>query len=306
MNICRGFLSNTVPLGAKTPCGVNSHMNRRARRYIVNYHNNMRRKEKAAAMMKMVWSDELARRAREQAIKCEFKQSIMTDCSGQRLSQSMYLEGGSLPGAMRVNWPRIVTKWGSRGKSYNHATGACTPNGKCGTYKMMVKDISRWVGCSFARCPVVTSKGGNFKNAIIYVCNYRDTGKVTSSSGKPYIIGKPCSDCPSVVQKGYVCRANLCDECTGRRNRKCTCVPKKCSKAGGTFSRRTCGCVCKKGFWGDLCDYPCACKDTVSYCGMFPKAYCKKRFFYGWVRKSCAAKCPNVCSILTPPPHANC
>jgi len=32
------------------------------------------------------------------------------------------------------------------------------------------------------------------------------------------------------------------------------CVPKKCSKAGGTFSRRTCGCVCKKGFWGDLCD----------------------------------------------------
>ncbi|KAI0209421.1 hypothetical protein LSAT2_005862 [Lamellibrachia satsuma] len=95
------------------------------------------------------------------------------------------------------------------------------------------------------------------------------------------------------------------EECTRAKNRQCTCIPKKCSK-GGVFSNRLRRCACKRGYWGDACEYPCACKNTNNFCRLLPKSYCSRPSFYNWLRRNCSETCPKVCEIVKPPPRFNC
>ncbi|KAI0209420.1 hypothetical protein LSAT2_005861 [Lamellibrachia satsuma] len=172
--IVASFVSSAESAQTKL-CGMDPRLSMRDRRFIPAFHNKLRRQEQASAMMHMVWSEELARRASEQASTCEFKQSIIKDCSGRFMAQSQYLEGGGAPG-VRVNWRRVFTNWWRGSRHYNHTTSTCNTGETCGQYIMMARDVHGQVGCSYMKCPLVTvGVRRPWKNVIIYVCNYRRT-----------------------------------------------------------------------------------------------------------------------------------
>lgn len=116
----------------------------------------------------LVWSDKLARAAKEWADTL-VKEGSFRHTPHSPYGQNLYeLTGGEfLP-------QQIVNGWAAEAKDYDHAKNACKRGRMCGHYTQMVWRDTKELGCAVAR-------GGDRE---IWVCDYNPPGNIAGS--KPY------------------------------------------------------------------------------------------------------------------------
>ncbi|KAK2193004.1 hypothetical protein NP493_18g00013 [Ridgeia piscesae] len=106
--------------------------------------------------------------------KEEFMVSVEGEsCDGESIGQNLFIavHHGGFPG---VNVTKVVDNgWWAEKKFFTYGNLKCQKNKKCGHYKQAVWAKSSHVGCSVARCPVVTEGMPKpWKNAVIFACDY--------------------------------------------------------------------------------------------------------------------------------------
>ncbi|OWF37955.1 peptidase inhibitor 16-like [Mizuhopecten yessoensis] len=167
---------------------------------LVDYHNKARSEvsPRAANMLKMSWSNELATVAQSYAERCVWSHNAArSDApSFSYVGENLFLTSGT------YNGEGVVDSWVSEVKNYNYATLGCTS--VCGHYTQVVWHDSEFVGCGAARCNSVSGLSSGWTNSVIVVCNYGKGGNYRGAT--PYTQGKSCSSCPS----GKVCQNRLC------------------------------------------------------------------------------------------------
>jgi len=198
---------------------------------VLNKHNELRRKEGASNMAKMVWDCDIERKALEHAKKCVYEHSSKPfrkyDDNGDGTSTrhgenlSAYYTTGSTPKSA----VKVVEDWYDEKKHYVFNTGHCKKP-PCGHYRQVVWHNSYKIGCARVKCyPLKNFSGGN-KNAWFDVCQYGPTGNWKGR--KPYNKGRRCSTCP----RGTYCCSGLCT----KNSIRCT-RPAKIERCGRRRSR---------------------------------------------------------------------
>ncbi|KAI0209422.1 Peptidase inhibitor 16 [Lamellibrachia satsuma] len=232
-------------------CGIPYELSEADKQAVLDAHNQVRRLEGASDMLKLTWSDSLARRAAQWASECKWKHGLLTSCDdgtaiGQNLHMSKVYEGYPT-----VNVSNVVKNgWWAEKKFYTYSSMGCQTGKMCGHYTQVVWAKSYEVGCSIARCPLVTEGVSTpWTKASILACDYNPAGNYNGQ--KPFVKGTACNNCPSVVQRGYRCSASLCERCDPATSATCTCVEKTC--VSGVFDKNLCKCVCPEGKYGELC-----------------------------------------------------
>ncbi|XP_052833722.1 peptidase inhibitor 15-like [Octopus bimaculoides] len=129
-------------------------------KFIVRFHNKIRGQERAADMMKLSWSFQLAKEADQWAHKCVFEHAMIA--RGQNLG----LIGD--PGSIKYNIQHIMQLWVDEKKKYDPRKKGC--NNSC-HYTQLVWAKTTHVGCSIHFCNNFgTSK--RFTNYMFFVCFY--------------------------------------------------------------------------------------------------------------------------------------
>ncbi|CAH1799929.1 unnamed protein product [Owenia fusiformis] len=225
---------------------------------------------KAAAMMKMVWDDDLAFLAQQWAHTCLYEH----DRAINRKIPGLFSVGQNLAYSSHYSWAHSIQAWQ---REVNHLKYGKKPKKSAviGHYTQMVWDTTSHLGCGYAFCN---------QTRHYYVCNYGPAGNFMNRLYTPYVSSETQgSSCGSSLEVS----SGLCD-----------CEGKICHN-GGKLHLDTCECKCPAGItWMDdvcnvVCDlvvdnYICASKG-----GGWPVDYCD---IYGNVKYQ---YCPITCGLCT-------
>jgi hypothetical protein len=238
----------------------------------------------AANELKLVWNDDLAKRAQDWANLCIWEHRLTTDCSEKEsVGQNL-----AITTAGNYDIAHFVDLWDEEKEFYSFQSGDCSK--VCGHYTQVVWATNMEVGCGIARCPKVE---GSYNNAWVFACDYSPGGNYQGQ--KPYVEGVPCSECSSVLKGGYMCKKNLCMPCTPyQHGRKCKCDTKVCEN-GGQFNRAQCRCDCPKDYYGENCEKKCECVDPSPHCASW-SSYCKQPAYAQFMKDNCAKTC-KMCDL---------
>ncbi|XP_043087759.1 cysteine-rich venom protein ENH1 [Puntigrus tetrazona] len=168
---------------------------------IVDVHNAYRRAVEPAAsnMLKMSWSDAVARSAQGWIDQCD-----MTHGPPSSRMIDGYEMGENLFKASTVHsWTDVINAWHSEVNNYDYPTGS-TNGLATGHYTQVVWYSSYEVGCAAARC-------GSY---YFYGCHYYRAGNFKRVP--PYSTGEPCASCPDDCEDGLC--ANPCPYVDAYRN----------------------------------------------------------------------------------------
>jgi pathogenesis-related protein 1 len=137
---------------------------------IVAAHNFWRRQVKTEPL---VWSDELARAAREWAV------TLMRQGKFEHSPDSPYGQNIAWFAGERLKPADVVDYWGNEIEYYDYEKNACLEESECRHYTQIVWKDSREVGCASAW-------GQHPKYGVqeFWVCNYNPPGNVEGL--KPY------------------------------------------------------------------------------------------------------------------------
>lgn len=183
--------------------GVMAQVNKDA---IVNKHNELRARiakgeetqgvgggqPKAANMLKMIWSDELAAVAQRWADQCvsghdENRRTATYGAVGQNYG----MRGSSVEGDT-TDWGSFIQKWYDEVKDWPAANVESFDNagatGTTGHYTQVVWAESREVGCGY----VYFKEGSWYRKHLL--CNYGPAGNFWNKA--VYLVGDPGSECP--------------------------------------------------------------------------------------------------------------
>ena len=162
---------------------------------IIKYANLLRKKQNAANMRKITWSEHLAERAQYFTDTCPDDHGETWSCYGHTLGQNLVM-GFSHSG---VNW-----KWNiymAFGKSeepyYNIGDNSCGGQGICGHYTQSVWAETHEIGCAYSNCKDKYTG----EDLQLLVCNYYpagnqiEFGKSATTTRRPFLYGEPCSQC---------------------------------------------------------------------------------------------------------------
>ncbi|XP_067126044.1 GLIPR1-like protein 1 [Centruroides vittatus] len=140
-------------------------------------------------MKKVVWSDDLAKIAKDWGDKCTFE-SGPKSCL-QNISQVIYY-GNEQRSDTGEQW---IEKMLQGRTLYDYDTNVC--NGICDRYKTLIWAETTAVGCSRSMCE---------RNGSVYViiCNFYPA--IANVSQRPYKTGNPCEECENKEK----CESNLC------------------------------------------------------------------------------------------------
>jgi len=231
---------------------------------ILSEHNKYRGGVSPGAtnMMKMYWSNDIARHAQQYADSCPDGH----DTGAERK------EGAGLGIAVGQNlawgyktWPEAIKGWYDEVNNFKMGVGSHN-GGMVGHYTQLVRDHATHIGCGFKNCAGKTMP-------THFVCNY---AYAQSDFTNPYKAGTSCGDC-----KGH-CKNNLCD-----------CGDVVC-KNGGSMDPSSCKCKCSPPFTGAQCT-DTDCKPDPDYCGQpqpygYEKSHCA-------MFSNVPEECPKLCGI---------
>lgn len=179
-------------------------------KFVLDYHNDLRRGEHAANMMKMSWSDQLASEAGAWIKSCNFEH--------QMKGRGENLAFDSNPGELQSLLKGAMDSWFAEKKDFNRNANSCYMS--C-HYTQLVWANTTEVGCAAERCPYLSAFGMNVKNALYFACFYNPMGNIGTNIYTP---GPACSKCPS----GSTCDTELCvgggaggDELSGNQPAPC-------------------------------------------------------------------------------------
>lgn len=159
-------------------------------KFALDYHNEMRRREKGANMMKLKWSNTLAREALAWAKRCAFKHQMKS--RGENLAYS------TIQGSLHEHIKSAMDRWYAEKKLHSWSAFRCSSS--C-HYTQIVWAKTKEVGCAMEKCAYLQNSGA--RNAWYYVCFYHPRGNWEKVV---YMRGAPCSKCP----KGGTCDKGLC------------------------------------------------------------------------------------------------
>lgn len=163
------------------------------KKYLLDLHNLYRQtvalgkfngKPKAANMELMTWCDECAKDAQEWANNCGGPPHGNHKGQGQNMAASMPYN--IIFSSAFKGWcdkESTLWQWGSNGLGYTR---------KAGHYSQVVWATSNKVGCGFNAC-----EGGWAR----LICNFKPPGNFNYHINPMYLVGEPCSKCPSGKKK---------------------------------------------------------------------------------------------------------
>ncbi|XP_048738194.2 peptidase inhibitor 16-like [Ostrea edulis] len=157
----------------------------------VTEHNKFRASvhPTAANMLKMTWSDELAKIAQKWADGCHLNHNSLRS---QQSSTFSYVGENIYWSTRNHTEEYVVDHWHQENTAYTYTNNTCA--GRCGHYTQEIWSTSEYIGCGKAHC------GKNY----FTVCDYGPGGNYRGEI--PYTTGTPCSKCPH----GYHCEHKLC------------------------------------------------------------------------------------------------
>ncbi|XP_052818478.1 scoloptoxin SSD976-like [Mya arenaria] len=258
---------------------------------IVDTHNTLRRNfskgangGSAANMKKLIWRDDLARRARiHLRLSCKFPNlPFFAINDSDTCSNLARTSTGDIASDIQTWYSELIGNFYPPDPLYE-TFGVCWPQENCSHATVLLNADFRYVGCSFRRrCGGMGS---------LYCIYESDTELDTSGPwGQFYKDGAVCTKCSNDT--------SFCDDGL------CNCQ-KNCSApytGHGELDPATCSCTCQYGM-GPNCDEPCRDAALDSYeaydiCGEHIDAQsCENVPF---VRASCAKTCG---TCLTPIYH---
>lgn len=251
---------------------------------IINYHNDLRRKEGGSNMAILRYNPKLAHLAQQWAQRCRAEHGqppfSANDVGWKDLGQSYALHSAK-------DWKPNdgVKAWFDEKKDFDYNSLGC--RGVCGHYTALVWGDTTDIGCGIAFCPSISG----FSNAHFLVCNYGPAGNWQGK--KPFLKGPACTQCSSGQ---FFCNNGLCDKSCKSAGKTCEC--KADCKRGGTKTS-DCKCNCKPGSIGPNCAD--ACQDLDPKCGRnpgYPEPFCKMAGSFGeTVLKSCPKLC-GTCKVV--------
>jgi hypothetical protein len=279
-------------------CGTETMLTSSQQLEALYAHNIHRGQEPAADELRMTWDDNLAALAQAWTNQCQWKHGMLTDCTGNRVGQNMYMKYSS-SGFPAVNLTYAVTRWNDERQNWDFASGQCLAGQVCGHWTQVAWSTSSLVGCGLTLCPTVNMSGTIINNAVIVTCDYSPPGNVV---GKPfYTTGEPCSACWKITRqqtmdRGYKCLDNLCVPCSPDSDPDCDCGPADSCLNGGIWSSDTCSCQCTADFYGANCQLSCVNVNSQLNCNYWSGlGYCQSDSkYYSYMKLNCAATC-NLC-----------
>ncbi|XP_033737020.1 serotriflin-like [Pecten maximus] len=166
-------------------------------KFILDMHNEMRKKQHGSNMNELVWDDTLAQEALEWISSCTFEHQMKG--RGENLAFNTDEESNEA----------LITKsmddWYSEIQYFQYGNKSCSK--EC-HFSQLVWAETRKVGCSMVRCPsfhVPWDPDTVIPNAWYIGCFYDPKGN--DYGVFPWLQGKPCSHC----LKGQTCSLNgLC------------------------------------------------------------------------------------------------
>ena len=171
-------------------------------------HNLHRRQAgDAADMLKLVWSDQVASIAQNDASQRTLNPNSQCDYNGLTTNNHYFFDNFETISAADIT--RMVGYWANASKDYNSTTGDCRnyvpPGTRCDKYKRLVWASSSELGCGMSKC---VEADGPYDSERLVVCYCKPGGNVAGSQ-KAYQQGTPCSKC-SERSGSWRCENNLC------------------------------------------------------------------------------------------------
>jgi hypothetical protein len=187
---------------------------------ILEEHNNLRKYVNSTLMMKLKWSNALAKRAQYFAESCSQVHAETTRCDGQQVGQNFVVQKGINGHPDPQGWVTTIRlDWGeNERRKFNVATGACSGDGVCGHYEQVVWAHTEEVGCGMSMC--VSKDDKTFPYYVVYACHYSPMGRL--SNVKAYTEGTPCSGCAAkAYPHPYKCDDKFCEICSDPKDTSC-------------------------------------------------------------------------------------
>ena len=200
-NVHSGFIG--PPLDELRTCSESTALNSTLIQAVLAAHNLHRSQvDDASDMLKLVWSEQVASIAQNDASLSSDNPNSQCDYNGLTTKNQLYFDNFETINATDIT--RMVGQWANGSQYYNSNTGNC-PNddptkSKCQEYKQLMWASSSEIGCGMSEC--------SFDSLKSVVCYYKPGGTVTGSQ-KPYQQGTPCSKC-NERSGSWLCENNLC------------------------------------------------------------------------------------------------
>ncbi|KAK7100121.1 GLIPR1-like protein 1 [Littorina saxatilis] len=159
----------------------------------LNGHNTYRRQEASqenvANMNALVWSNDLANRARQWAAKCRWGHQNINAQQGENLYYSYPKNAAD---DTYIN--RALSSWMSEKKfNTDKSFNCCNKNTACCHYTQVVSSKSKSVGCAVVKCDKLYDLQGSrvlANNAAYVACFYSPAGNVVMNGDpRPYKYG---------------------------------------------------------------------------------------------------------------------
>ncbi|XP_053128932.1 serotriflin-like [Hemicordylus capensis] len=203
---------------------------------IVDEHNDIRRKVEPTAsnMLKMIWSEQAYKSAKNWATKCEVRiappeqRTVNGSLCGGNIMQSNYIS----------SWSDAIKLWFRRVTNFRYGLGAVDIRKDIYSYTQLIWYKSYQVGCAISYCPHKTFQ-------YLYVCHYCPAGNLVEEAARPYKEGPPCGDCPEH------CEDKLCTNPCKYKDKE-----KYCKMKMQLFK-------CKSNWMDRECQATCRCKTEI-------------------------------------------
>ncbi|KAI0208534.1 hypothetical protein LSAT2_006797 [Lamellibrachia satsuma] len=262
------------------------------RNLIVDLHNQHRATvmPPATDMETMKWDDDVAQYAADWA-QCgeHFFQHREGANRIRSYGENLYISmnSGKDPVNMKDEIEFGLNAWWEEKEDYDFRSNSCEAGKKCGHYTQMAWAKSNRIGCGYAlNCPIEGKP--QYTSSFYLVCNYSPPGNFNGM--KPYTVEQTSG--PAIwtfggTGKGANCLFPFTHE--GTTYRQCIEV----------YPGELPWCKTDNGKWGYcapvevLSEGPC--KDTLSYCQYYKKAFGGTCPNWRYLERRCAATC-NFCS----------
>ena len=205
-NVHSGFVG--PPLDELRTCSESTALNSTLIQAVLAAHNLHRSQVgDASDMLKLVWSNQVASIAQNDASQCTDNPNSQCDYNGLTTTNQYFF--GNFDTISAADLTRMVGHWANGSQYYNPITANCPDNdpgrSKCREYKRLMWASSSEIGCGMSECEPADSPFGSLR---LVVCYYKPGGNV-SGSQKPYQQGTPCSKC-NEHPGSLLCENNLC------------------------------------------------------------------------------------------------
>ncbi|XP_006093311.1 cysteine-rich secretory protein 1 [Myotis lucifugus] len=155
---------------------------------IIDLHNTIRRTviPSSSNMLKMSWSNEAARNARQLAKTCDLAQS---NALKRRISNTFCGENKHLT-PYPITWTDVIGIWHNESEYFAYGIFSSDDEHPVDHYTQIIWSSSYLIGCGVSSCCKKSAP------QFLYVCHYCHEGNDPEQLGMPYVIGNPCEDCP--------------------------------------------------------------------------------------------------------------